>query len=193
MAAVEAHPLRLPLLHPMRLASETVAAAETLLVRLVDADGQEGWGEASSAPTMTGELMPGMVAVVERFLGPALLAAPVPDGAEAERRLARAIRGNSGARAACATAVLDLLARRAGLPLAALLATTLRNAVPAIRMVGEVDPGATLDAVRAAANEGFGHMKLKVGMGTDPEADAALVAEARAALGPAAHLSYRPA
>ena len=189
LAAVEAHPLRLPLLHPMRLASETVAAAETLLVRVVDTDGQEGWGEASSAPTMTGELLPGMVAVVERFLGPALLAAAVPDGAEAERRLARAIRGNSGARAACATAVLDLLARRAGLPLATLLGTALRDAVPAIRMVGEADPEATLAAVRAAAAEGFGHVKLKVGLGAEPEADAALVAGARAALGPASHLS----
>jgi L-alanine-DL-glutamate epimerase-like enolase superfamily enzyme len=79
LVAVEAGPLHLPLRHPMRLASETVAVAETLLVRVVDDTGREGWGEASSAPTMTGDLLPGMVAAVERFLAPALLAAVVPD------------------------------------------------------------------------------------------------------------------
>ena len=33
IVAVEAWPLRIPLLQPMRLASETIAVAETLLVR----------------------------------------------------------------------------------------------------------------------------------------------------------------
>lgn len=189
LAAVEAHPLHIPLCHPMRLASETLAAAETLLVRVIDDTGQEGWGEASSAPTMTGELLPGMVAAVERFLRPELLAAPLADGAEAERRLARAIRGNTGARSACATAVLDLLARRAGLAMSALLGAALRDALPAVRMVGEADPAAMLAAVRMAAAEGFRHVKIKVGMAESPEADAALVAQVRTALGPDVHLS----
>ncbi|MBL6454196.1 hypothetical protein JMJ55_02600 [Belnapia sp. T6] len=187
LAAVEPWPLALPLRHPMRLASETVAVAETLLVRIMDEDGQEGWGEASSAPTMTGELLPGMAAAVARFLGPALLAAPIAGPEEGARRLHRAIRGNAGAKSAVETALLDLIARRAGLPLSALLGGARRDAVPAIRMVGEADPAATLAAVGAAA--GFSHVKLKLGMGASPEADVALCIAARARLGAGAHLS----
>ncbi len=189
LVAVEAWPLALPLRHPMRLASETIRTAETLLVRAVDAAGHEGWGEASIAPTMTGELLPGMASAIRRFLAPALLAAPIASAAELTHRLDRAIRGNTGAKAAAEVAVLDLLARRAGLPLSALLGDPLRDSVPAIRMVGEADPDATLAAVQAAHEAGFSHVKLKLGMAATPEADVALVQRARALLGPAAHLS----
>lgn len=185
--AVEPWPLRLPLRHPMRLASETVAAAETLLVRVVDDTGREGWGEASAAPTMTGELLQGMVAAVARFLGPALCAAPVDGPAAGAQRLHRAIRGNTGAKSAVETALLDLLARRAGMSLATLLGGARRTTAPAIRMVGEADPAATLAAVAAA--RGLSHVKLKLGMGPAPEADARLCIAAREILGPSAHLS----
>ncbi len=189
LAAVEAWPLALPLVHPMRLASETIRTAETLLVRVIDKAGREGWGEASIAPTMTGELLPGMVAAVQRFLASALLAGPIGSPAEAAHRLDRAIRGNTGAKAAAEVAVLDLLALRAGVPLAALLGHPLRASVPAIRMVGEADPEATLAGVQAAREAGFGHVKLKLGMAATAAADVALVRQARALLGPAAHLS----
>lgn len=187
IVAVEPWPLRLPLRHPMRLASETVAVAETLLVRVVDDAGHEGWGEAATAPTMTGELLPGMVAAVARFLGPALCAAPVAGPPEAAQRLYRAIRGNTGAKSAVEAAVLDLAARRAGVPVAALLGGAKRVLTPAIRMVGEADPEATLEKVAAAW--GWSHVKLKLGMGGSPEADARLCVAARGILGPAAHLS----
>ncbi len=188
LVAVEAWPLALPLRHPMRLASETIRTAETLLVRAVDAEGREGWGEASIAPTMTGELLPGMVSAVRRFLAPALLAAPV-GVASLAHRLDRALRGNSGAKAATEIAVLDLLARRAGRPLADLLGEARRDHVPAIRMVGEADPEATLAGVQAAKAAGFSHVKLKLGMAERPEDDALLVQRARAILGASTHLS----
>lgn len=189
LVALESWPLALPLKKPMRLASETVRTAETLLVRAVAEDGTEGWGEASSAPTMTGDLLPGMVAATRRFLAPALLAASLADGAGVAQRLSRAISGNTGAKAAAEAAVLDLLARRAGVPLAALLGGACRDVVPAIRMVGEADAALTLAQVRDAATEGCTHIKLKLGMAAAPEADAAVVAEARRIAGAAVHLS----
>ncbi len=189
LVAVEAWPLLVPLHHPMRLASETITAAETLLVRVVASNGLEGWGEASTAPTMTGELLPGMVAALRRFLAPALLAAPLASPAEAAQRLHRAIRGNTGAKAAAEIAVLDLFARAANLPLAALLGTPRRATAPAIRMVGERDPEATLAGVAAAHAQGYTQVKLKLGMAADPLADAALAQRARAQGGPAMQLS----
>ena len=202
LASVEAFPLALPLRKPMRLASEIIATAQTLLVRAVDQDGREGWGEASVAPTMTGELLPGMVAAVEGFLAPALVAAPVADAAGATHRIARAIRANTGAKSAAECAVLDLLAQRAGVPLHALLGGRRHDRAPAILMLGEKEPDATLAALHAGLASGMAHFKVKVGLASGmahfkvkvglasaPEADAALCARLRAAIGPGRHLA----
>ncbi len=180
IVSIEAFPLALPLSQPMRLASETITQAETLLVRAVDETGREGWGEASVAPTMTGDLLPGMVAAIARFIGPALCAAPVLSPADAARRIARAIRGNTGAKAAAEIAVLDLVARARGLPLAALLGTPLRDRAPAIVMLGE--------GHGPAEAQGATHVKVKVGMAL-PAQDAAAMAALRSALRPGTHLS----
>lgn len=189
IADVAVRPLRIPLRKPLLLASETIAEAETLLVQVTDAEGRSGWGEASVAPTMTGEVLAGMAEVARRYLGPALRRGALPDAAAIAPRLARAIRGNTGAKAAAEMAVLDLAARRAGLPLSRFLGEPLRDSVPAIAMIGGVDDASVLDAARSARAQGFRHIKVKLGLRADPLEDAALVRALRAALGPAAHLS----
>src|SRR6476660_10647109 len=69
---VDAIPLALPLKTPMKMSAETITAAQNLLVRIEAADGSAGWGEAASAPTMTGDTLGGLVAAV-RHLAPLLL------------------------------------------------------------------------------------------------------------------------
>ena len=189
LRSVECFPLSVPLAKPMRLASETITHAETLLVRAVDDSGIEGWGEASTAPTMTGEVLPGMQAALTRFLAPALLRAPIPDADALTHRLARAIRANTGAKSAAECAVLDTMARRAGLPLRALLGTQRHDRAPAILMLGDGDPGRTMAALQDGIARGMTHFKAKVGLAPSPEDDAALVARMRDALGPSRHLS----
>src|SRR3954465_11290347 len=51
----DAIPVALPLKAPMKMAGVTITKAENLIVRVELADGQVGWGEAPSAPTMTGD------------------------------------------------------------------------------------------------------------------------------------------
>lgn len=182
-------PLRIPLKKPLLLASETIADAETLLIEVRDGEGRSGWGEASAAPTMTGEVLAGMAEVARRYLGPALIRGALPDAGAIGPRLSRAIRGNTGAKAAAEMAVLDLAARRAGLPLSRFLGEPLRDAVPAIAMIGGADDAAVLEAALAARAQGFRHIKVKLGLRADPLEDAALIRTLRAALGPAAHLS----
>src|SRR5437899_2669257 len=70
---VDAIPVALPLLKPMKMAGVTIAHAYNLLVRIEAADGTVGWGEAASAPTMTGDTLGGLVAAVRDHLGPALI------------------------------------------------------------------------------------------------------------------------
>src|SRR5258708_23307080 len=111
---VEPFGIGLPLRKPMRLASETIVVAENLFVRVTSSDGLVGWGEAASAPTMTGELLERMVATVRRFVGPALLSAPLDDLAALEERTARSIRANSGRKSAVVIARHDLDAHHPG-------------------------------------------------------------------------------
>ncbi len=70
---IDAIPVALPLKTPMKMSAETIAAAQNLLVRIEAADGTVGWGEAASAPTMTGDTQGGLVAAVRDHLAPMLI------------------------------------------------------------------------------------------------------------------------
>ena len=59
---VTAIPVAMPLRKPMLMAGVRIESAENLLVRIEADNGLVGWGEAASAPTMTGDLQAGMVA-----------------------------------------------------------------------------------------------------------------------------------
>lgn len=70
IAQVEAIPVAIPLTKPMIMGSERIVRATNVIVRLETEDGQIGWGEATSAPTMTGDLHAGMVAAITDYLAP---------------------------------------------------------------------------------------------------------------------------
>ena len=93
VASVHVWPLRIPVRVPQHLASETITHAE----------GHSGWGEASAAPIMTGEVVAGMAEVARRYLAPALLATPLDDLEAITQRLDRAIRANRAAKCAVDT------------------------------------------------------------------------------------------
>jgi L-alanine-DL-glutamate epimerase-like enolase superfamily enzyme len=189
VAAILVWPLRIPLRQPLKLASETITHAETLLVEARDAEGRVGWGEASAAPTMTGEVLPGMAEVTQRYLAPALCAAPFASADEVTHRLHRAIRGNTGAKCAAEAALLDLAARRAGLPLCDFLGPRRRDSAPCIAMIGGATEDSVLQAALAAQAQGFRHIKVKLGLRADPLDDAGMIRRLRGALGAQAHLS----
>ena len=69
---VDAIPVALPLKAPMTMSGITIRTADNLLVRIEAADGTVGWGEAASAPTMTGDTLGGLVAAVRDHLAPLL-------------------------------------------------------------------------------------------------------------------------
>ncbi len=47
------------------MAGISVETADNLIVSIIGDNGNIGWGEASSAPTMTGEFVQGMVAAAQ--------------------------------------------------------------------------------------------------------------------------------
>ena len=105
---IDAIPVALPLKTPMKMSAETITAAQNLLVRIEAADGTVGWGEAASAPTMTGDTQGGLVAAVRDHLAPMLIGKDARDWPALRPALHRALVGNSGAHSAVEMALLDL-------------------------------------------------------------------------------------
>src|SRR5258705_4709764 len=75
---VDAVPVALPLKAPMTMSGVTIATAENLLVRIEAKSGAVGWGEAASAPTMTGDTLGGLVAALRGHPAPLLIRQDTP-------------------------------------------------------------------------------------------------------------------
>src|SRR5205085_7003262 len=120
---VDAIPVALPLKAPMKMAGITITAAENILVRVELTDGEVGWGEAPSAPTMTGDTLGGLVSAVRDHLAPPLIGKDA--NADHRAQLQRSLVGNSGAHSAVEMALLDLLGRVTGKRLIDLVARPL--------------------------------------------------------------------
>jgi muconate cycloisomerase len=97
--AIEPFAVSLPMHKPVTMAGETVVRADNVLVRAQSETGLLGWGEAASAPTMTGETVAGMMAAIGHMT-PALLDRPADDIAGAAAAMDARIYANSGAKAA---------------------------------------------------------------------------------------------
>lgn len=180
---VDAIAIAVPLTKPMLMAAETIAKADNLLVRLEADNGLLGWGEATVAPTMTGDTLPGMIAAVRQHLAPILVGADVRDRAALARRCQSSIVHNGGAKAAVEIALLDLAGKHFGVPCVDLIGGALRHSVENMWLLGNPDVGSDIAEAKRKVGEGYGYFKLKVGVKqVEAEIEAAL--QVRAELGP---------
>ena len=180
---VDAIPVALPLKKPVRMASETLTYARNVLVRMEAADGTVGWGEAASAPTMTGDTLGGLTAAVRDHLAPALIGADAWMRPALMRRLRAVLRGNTGAHSAVEMALLDLAGQASGLPLIDLMGGALRREVAPMGLIGNGTAHEDVAEAKAMAGEGIRFFKLKVGV-KPLDAEIASALEVREALGP---------
>jgi len=198
--AVRSSVLSIPLHTPFVTALRRTSTIDTLIVCLDLADGTTGLGEAPQVWAVTGDSVASATACVEQVLAPVLVGADSDDWDALAAGVARACARNFGAKAAVETALLDAVARAAGMPLAYLFADVAGVPRPVSRGVGlgggaagvfEVATDVTIsagspEALRSAAQtrvaEGFTRLKLKVG--TDAATDVARVRAVREAAGP---------
>jgi len=159
---IDAIPVALPLKSPMKMADITITKAENLLVRIESADGLVGWGEAPSAPTMTGDTLGGLVAAVRDHLAPQLIGKDA--NADHRAQLQRSLVGNSGAHSAVEMALLDLLGRVTGKRLIDLVGRPLRQRVSPMWLLGNATVEADIAEAQAKRAEGFNFFKLKIGV-----------------------------
>ncbi|HTX58234.1 MAG TPA: dipeptide epimerase [Verrucomicrobiae bacterium] len=154
---VSVSPLRLPLVHPFRIARGEETVAETALVRLVSGD-EEGLGEATpierygeSYASVAAYFASHELASDDPFALEALLHAGIP----------------AAARAGLDLALHDLIGKRLGVPLFALLGLDPALAPVTSFTIGIADPQETLRKVDEVREHPI--LKIKLGAGTPHE------------------------
>lgn len=184
---VEIRPLPLVLAEPYTIANEHVDHVDNLLLRLETDAGHVGLGIAAPTEVVTGEDLD----ACRRALTD--VAEPLLHGADGLRRLpivealADALPGRPAARAAVDMALVDLLAKAAGLPVWRLFGGYRDHIATSMTVfITPID-----DAVRRArafVDDGFDVLKLKGGL--DVDEDIARVRAVRAAVGPDVELRF---
>jgi L-alanine-DL-glutamate epimerase-like enolase superfamily enzyme len=176
--------VRLALRAPLVTAWGELRVRELLRVELSFGDADAGVGEAAPLEPYDGVSMGAVRAALDAYAE--VLREAGPDAGHAELLAACAAeRDLPQALAAIDLALWDRAGRRAGRPVAALLAETPAARVPVNATIGAEDRAGAAASAAAAAAAGFGCVKVKVGIGDD----AGRIAAVRAAVGP--HVAIR--
>lgn len=165
---VELREVRLPLVHFFETSFGRTIERRIVLVRVVDGDGAEGWGEctAGELPFYCEEWTESAWSVLQFVLAPMVVGREVERAADIFS-LMKAVRGNRMAKAALETACWDLEARRAGLPLWRHLGGV-RAEIPCGVSIGIQDtPAALFEKIERELSAGYQRIKIKIKPGWD--------------------------
>lgn len=179
---IEAIPVALPLTKPVVMAGERIERSRNLLVRVEAANGLMGWGEAASAPTMTGDLLPGMVAAVNDHLAPLIEGQDALQRAALALRIGHALHGNGGAKCAVDMALNDLVGRHFGVSVADMYGGPVRETLRPMYLLGNSRVADDVAEAQKKIKDGFTFFKLKVGI-KHPAEEAATAVEIRRQVG----------
>jgi o-succinylbenzoate synthase len=178
---------------PVVVASGAWTIRRSILVTLRDAEGAHGCGEIAPAPDEEVAALAVLASLLHRLDGltPAQVLAAIEEDRSAEGSSESALA--SALEAGIETALLDLAGRRAGMPVAALLAGAsgrgiARLRVPVSALVSAPGPADAAAQAAAAVATGVACVKLKVGGEPDVAAFEARVAAVRGAAGEDAEL-----
>jgi muconate cycloisomerase len=152
----------LPLNQPFTMGGSEFVATYNMFVRMETDDGLVGWGEASSAPSMTGETIASMMAAA-RHLEPFLIGRDPTAFAANLAEMDRRMYGNASAKTALEIAAYDLAGKAMQKPVAELIGGTRRTRMPVLWMLASGQADADAADGRAKCDEGFSAFKIKVG------------------------------
>lgn len=187
IARVEAIPISLPLVKPVRMAGSEVVTAQNVVVKIETDTGLTGWGECASSPSFSGETQGSILAAIDGFLAPAIMGEDPMRREALAAAMERRLQGNHGAKAAVDIALFDLGGKALHAPVYELLGGRSRDAARIFWHLGNADPEADAREAAARARDGFDFFKLKVGTTTvERDIDAAL--KVRESVGPTCDL-----
>ncbi len=164
---VEPIAVSFPMKKPVFMAGVEIRRADNVLLRIEADNGVVGWGEAASAPTMTGETVESMMAAIG-YLTPALEGRPAEDIAGALAAMAARMYANNGAKAAIEIALHDLVGRATNQPAYALLGGKQRSRMAVLGVISTGELNSDLRDAEKKKADGYAAFKIKVGIDTPP-------------------------
>jgi L-alanine-DL-glutamate epimerase-like enolase superfamily enzyme len=202
IAAIETVPFHLPMYGALQWGkSSSFSTVSHIALRVLLSDGSEGWAEAPPRPTIYGETIHSIPAVIAHELAPRVVNLPVwdentPTGAlwinsmlqRVQNRL-HEIKNNHTAKAAIDMALHSALAQHRGITLLDHLLDGEPRRTEALRVsyiLGIGDRDTVLAEARRVSDAGVRVLKVKVGRSWDE--DIARIRELQAELGPGVDL-----
>ncbi len=161
---VEAIPVALPLKKPMHMAGVVISHAYNLLVRIETINGFVGWGEAASAPTMTGDLLPGMISAVRDHFSHLLVGEDALHYPILMNRVNDEIYRNTGAKCAVECALLDICGKFLNVPVFDLIGGPKRQIFQMMTLLGSGTCDQDLKDALEKQKNGFKFFKIKLGV-----------------------------
>ena len=169
---IDVFPVRLPLKAVLTLPrgpSRTLDEGKRVaLVRITDADGNVGWGEAGPSRRWSAETLESCVSSIRTYLAPALSGHDVFDLAGAHAKMNQELAsgldpGQPIAKAALDIALHDLIGRRLGIGVQSWLGAKRADSVSLARLVSAASPEEAARITREGLGEGYQGFKVKVG------------------------------
>lgn len=141
----------------------TLATTRAVLIKLTDVDGCIGWGEANPMQPFTAESPREAAVVLRDVLLPLVMREARPDPARVDLLLDAQRDDHLCARGAVSMALLDLLGKRLGTPVATLLGGAVRSSLPVLWPIGTGSAEDDARVIEHRAVQGFTTFMLKMG------------------------------
>jgi muconate cycloisomerase len=184
ITGIETIRVALPTRRVHKWTGQTEPIGRSLLVRLTDDAGHEGWGEAPAIKDWGGEFgryfgesVSIAELVVHEYLAKVVVGVEVGNLGGLHRRMDAMIKGYPYAKAAVDIAAWDLAGRAAGVPVHQLLGGKVRDRVAITHSIGLLSVEEASVEARKLRDEGVRTIKVKVGV--EPERDIAVVRAVR--------------
>jgi len=178
--------IRLPLTEPFRISSGVVSDRRICLLELLATDGSTGWSEcvAGEQPNYSYETIDTAWHAMREWLVPRMLGRSFDHPDAVFPALDRGVCGHNMAKAAIEMGCWDLAAKQANLPLSKLLGGTRDRVATGISIGIQANADELAQRARAAYEQGYRKIKVKI----EPGADIDYVRAVRRELGPGVHL-----
>ncbi len=154
---------------PYKLSMGVETTARAIMLKLTDADGVVGWGEADPNLLFSGQTAAEAASVLKEKLLPTVFASAAPDPGCIDVALDELLANQFYAKGAVSMALFDLLGKRLGVPVSTLLGGALRTSLPVLWPLSNGTAEDDMRVIDERASQGFSSFMLK--MGTSPIRD----------------------
>jgi len=165
--------------------SDGTVRRPSVLLRLTDEDGRQGWGQAVPIPSWTYETVETIETTLSLYLAPILLGADPTDIDDVHSRMNQAIRpgfsvGQPLCKAAVDLACYDLVGKQKGQAVCQLLGGATRRALTLSWTIASPDMQMIERQLEEGRERGYRHFNIKVGSPQSPAYDLELARKVRA-------------